>query len=161
MSRQSRIALLATAALIAVGAFLLLRPGDDAVREARTTTSPPPPAATQPGQTAPAPTQPVPTPQPEPEPERDVEPALPVVAFRDGEPVGGVQRLEFRRGDEIAFRLRSDVAEEVHIHGYDRYVELRPGSTRTVRFEATLEGVFEIEMHGSGVQVAELRVAPS
>jgi hypothetical protein len=60
----------------------------------------------------------------------------------------------------VRFRVRSDVAEELHIHGYDRYVDVAPGRTATVSFPASIEGIFEVELHGAGVPLASLRVEP-
>ena len=63
-------------------------------------------------------------------------------------------------GDTVRFRVRSDVPEEVHIHGYDIARDLEPGKTTTVSFKATITGIFEIEFEDSGEQIAELRVQP-
>jgi len=92
-----------------------------------------------------------------PEPAR---PSIPTVVVRDGEPVGGVARLEFSAGERIRFAVRSDVVEEVHVHGYDFEVAVTPGAPARFDFAATIEGLFEVELHGSGVQIAELRVNP-
>ena len=46
------------------------------------------------------------------------------------------------------------------MHGYDRYVDLPAGKTVTESFKASITGIFEIELHGSGEQIAELRVDP-
>src|SRR3982751_159118 len=44
---------------------------------------------------------------------------VPTTCNRNGEPVGGIKQLEYDAGDEIRFEVKSDVADEVHIHGYD------------------------------------------
>ena len=36
-----------------------------------------------------------------------------------GKPVGGVQRLSVEKGDRVRFVVRSDVGDEIHVHGYD------------------------------------------
>jgi hypothetical protein len=63
-------------------------------------------------------------------------------------------------GDTVRLAFRSDAAGEVHIHGYDRYVDLRAGRTVRSRFPAELEGIFEVEDHRSGALLATLRVEP-
>lgn len=73
---------------------------------------------------------------------------------------GEVVKISVRRGEMVRFRARSETADELHIHGYDRLVELPAGETVRYQFKASLEGVFEIELHGSGEQLAELRVDP-
>jgi hypothetical protein len=88
------------------------------------------------------------------------EASVPTVTVRDGEPAGGVEELEYEAGDRIRFRVRSNVADEVHVHGYDVTKEVPAGGSATISFPAEIEGIFEVEMHGSGAQIAELRVNP-
>ncbi|MFY9488588.1 MAG: hypothetical protein WAP35_07845 [Solirubrobacterales bacterium] len=73
---------------------------------------------------------------------------------------GSVKEISVSNGETVRFRARSDSADELHIHGYDKYVKLPPGKTATYSFKANIEGVFEIELHGTGEIVAELRVTP-
>jgi hypothetical protein len=73
---------------------------------------------------------------------------------------GKVRKLTYDQGDTVRFRVRSDKAEEVHIHGYDIKKELEPGETATVSFKASITGIFEIEFEGSATQIAELKVEP-
>ena len=80
--------------------------------------------------------------------------------MRDRAPVGDPPTLEFDSGDTIRLRFRSNVAEQVHIHGFDRYVDVPAGGTKTDRFEASIEGIFEVEAHGSGELLAKLRIDP-
>lgn len=82
------------------------------------------------------------------------------IVVRDGEPVGGVAELEYSAGDQIRFRVRSNVADEVHVHGYDVSEEVPAGGSATLSFPADLEGIYEVELHGSEQQIAELRVNP-
>lgn len=90
----------------------------------------------------------------------DGEAAGPTVVVRNGEPVGGVQELEYSAGDEVRFRVESDVADEVHVHGYDLMEEVPAGGTVSFEFPAELEGIFEVELEGRKEQIAELRVNP-
>lgn len=85
---------------------------------------------------------------------------VPTITIRDGEPAGGVKELEYEAGDRIRFRVRSNVADEVHVHGYDVTEEAPAGGSATLSFPAEIEGIFEVELHGSGAQIAELRVNP-
>ncbi|MEV0199881.1 hypothetical protein [Nonomuraea sp. NPDC050691] len=66
--------------------------------------------------------------------------------------------LEARRGQTVAVTVTSDVADELHVHGYDRTAELRPGQPVTVRFRADLTGVFEVETHRSGLVLTQVAV---
>lgn len=85
---------------------------------------------------------------------------VPTIEVRDGEPVGGVQTLEYSAGDEVRFRVSSDAAEEIHVHGYDIAKEVPAGGTIELDFPADLEGIYEVELEGLGVEIAELRVNP-
>lgn len=85
---------------------------------------------------------------------------VPTIEVRDGEPVGGIQTLEFSAGEEIRFRVSSDTAEEIHVHGYDIAKDVPAGGTIEFDFPAELEGIYEAELEGLGVQIAELRINP-
>jgi hypothetical protein len=87
-------------------------------------------------------------------------PVVPAIVVRDGAPVGGVQELSFEAGERIRFDVRSDSADELHVHGYDVERALPAGRTVRVDFPASIEGLFEAELHGSGEQIAELRIEP-
>ena len=50
-----------------------------------------------------------------------------VVTIRGGEPVGGIVRAEANKGDPVVVIVRSDVADEVHVHGYDLMADVAPG----------------------------------
>lgn len=92
--------------------------------------------------------------------EESKKPATPTIVVRNGEPVGGVQELEYDAGDEIRFRVSSNQADEVHVHGYDVEEEIPAGGSATLAFPADIEGIFEVELHESETQIAELRVNP-
>ena len=84
----------------------------------------------------------------------------PTVVVRDGKPVGGVAELEFSAGDQIRFNVKSDVADEVHVHGYDLAQNVPAGGEVSFDFPADIEGIFEVELEGRKEQIAELRVNP-
>jgi hypothetical protein len=60
----------------------------------------------------------------------------------------------------VRFRVRSPAAEEIHVHGYDRYLDVPAGKTVNVSFKADITGIFEVELHGSGEPIAQLKVEP-
>jgi len=82
------------------------------------------------------------------------------IIVRNGEPVGGVQELEYSAGEQVRFTVRSDVAEEIHVHGYDLMKDVPAGGSVSFSFPAEIEGIFEVELEGQGEQIAELRVNP-
>lgn len=85
---------------------------------------------------------------------------VPTIVVRHGEPVGGVEELEYDSGDQIRFEVSSDVAEEIHVHGYDLMQDVAAGGVASFDFPAEIEGIFDVELEGSGEQIAELRVNP-
>jgi hypothetical protein len=74
--------------------------------------------------------------------------------------VAGVRRLTVAKGEIVRFRVTSDVAEEVHVHGYDLLRPVGPGRPASFRFPATLEGIFEVGLEGAGQEILSLRVQP-
>jgi hypothetical protein len=93
-------------------------------------------------------------------PSGDGRPSIETIVVRDGEPVGGIAELEYDAGEQVRFRVSSNEADEVHVHGYDVGEEILAGGTATISFPADIEGIFEVELHGSEKQIAELRVNP-
>ena len=85
---------------------------------------------------------------------------VPTIVVRNGEPVGGVEELEYSAGEEIRFRVSSDEAEEIHVHGYDLSKDVPAGGTVEFDFPAELEGIYEAELEELGVQIIELRINP-
>jgi hypothetical protein len=74
--------------------------------------------------------------------------------------VKGPRQLAADVGEEVVFTVKTDTAEEVHVHGYDTTVEVKPGETATVRLQADIPGVFEVELEEAGLQLTQLRVSP-
>jgi hypothetical protein len=87
-------------------------------------------------------------------------PSLPTIVVRGGKPVGGVEELEFDAGETVRFAVRSDATDELHVHGYDIERPLPANRTVRIEFPASIEGIFEAELHESDEQIAELRINP-
>jgi Cu/Zn superoxide dismutase len=85
---------------------------------------------------------------------------VPTVTIRNGEAVGGIADLEYSAGEDVRFEVTSDVADEVHVHGYDLMEEVPAGGTVSFDFPAEIEGIFEVELEGRKTQIAELTVNP-
>ena len=82
------------------------------------------------------------------------------ITVRNGKPAGGVKELSYDSGERVRFVVTSDVADEVHVHGYDVSKDVPAGGSVRFSFPAKLEGVFEVELEELGEQIAELRVSP-
>ena len=66
---------------------------------------------------------------------------------------------ELRLGEQVVLRVSSDVAEEVHVHGYDLEQAVPAGGSADIPLTASIPGVFEVELHESGKALYQLRVA--
>lgn len=66
--------------------------------------------------------------------------------------------ITVNRGDTVTLRVTSDQAMELHIHGYDREIELEPGVPTTEAFEAETEGRFAIENEETHTELGTLTV---
>ena len=152
-ARSLTVAVLAVA--LAAGLFLLLREdgGDDPAAnpagETNTGTGSHPSAAAPGDGSTPGPgTKPPPKPQ------------VATILVEGGEPLGGIQELEFTKGERIRFVVRSDVADHVHLHGYDVFRDVPAGGEVEFDVPATIEGVFEVELEDRVVPLAEVTVNP-
>lgn len=161
MSRGLRAAfVLGPVVAAAVIAFLVLQRGDDGAD---------PGSTTQPAVTAAPATEPAGAPivetaatgtQDGTSVETATEPPPVSIRVEGGEPVGGPARIVVRKDDVVRFVVTSDVGDEVHVHGYDISKSVGPGRRASFRFPAEIEGIFEIELEGLGIEVASLVVQP-
>lgn len=78
--------------------------------------------------------------------------------FAGGSVVGGVSRHDVAVGSPVEVVVTSDVADEVHLHGYDKLVDVPAGGTATLSFVPDVPGVFEVELHGQQTLLAMLEV---
>ncbi|MDX6261981.1 MAG: hypothetical protein QOH84_3669 [Kribbellaceae bacterium] len=67
--------------------------------------------------------------------------------------------IKVKAGQTVLVTAISDADEELHIHGYDKELELSPGKPASVKFTANMKGTFEVETHKSGKLVAKLVVS--
>jgi hypothetical protein len=149
-NRSAGLAIAGLAIVAAVVLFIVLSGGDDSDGGDDTTV-----AQTTTTETTDSGGDQTTTTTTKPKPDR---PEVPTVVVKDGEPVGGVQQLEFAEGDEMRFVVESDIEDEVHMHGYDVTEVVAPGAPAKFNVEATIPGVFELELHHAVTQIAEIEV---
>lgn len=75
--------------------------------------------------------------------------------------VKGPRQLSATVGEEVVFTVTADTADEVHVHGYDETFPVKPGQATTVRLQADIPGVFEVELEEAHLQLTQLRVSSS
>lgn len=150
LSNVQRLAIVVGAILVLVVAYVVFSGGsDDAKKD-----------ATQPAATQPSSTQSTETSGTETATEPAAPAAPPTVRVVDAKPQGGVKKLNFNKGEQIRFRIVSDTADEIHVHGYDLMKDVAKGGSVTFSFKGSIDGRFVVELEGHGEQIAELDVAP-
>ncbi len=140
----------ATAIVVAIVLFAVLRPKGDNDATTTPTTSTAPTTQTTPTVTTPVVPQP-----PQPPPTARVR-----VTIKNGLPQGGPARITVAKGRRVELVVRSDVADEVHVHGYNLMRDVAPGDPVTIAFRATIVGTIEAELEGRGVQIATITTKP-
>ena len=80
------------------------------------------------------------------------------VQVAGGQVTGDTGRVPVAAGTHVTLVITSDVADEAHLHGYDREAELAPGRPAEIAFDATIPGVFEVELHEAGTVLLTLQV---
>ena len=88
------------------------------------------------------------------------QPTVVRIVLVDGSPQGGIVRESVAKGERVVLAVTSDVADEVHLHGYDVSRDIAAGGTVRLPFTAKLPGRFEVELEERGVQIAEITVTP-
>lgn len=75
----------------------------------------------------------------------------------NGKPVGGVKTVEVPQGQTFSLVVTSAVADEVHLHGYDKHVDVAAGGTATITQQAAIPGEVIAELEGSGTTLVRIR----
>lgn len=139
------------AGTVLVGALLTACASADETASTRPTTT-----STSTGSTAPttAPASPAVTPPPTPsEQVRTI-----TVSIRDGDVDPPPGRVRVAQGETVRLMVTSDVADELHVHGYELEARLNPGKPATIEFTADQTGLFEVETHESEQVLFQLQV---
>ncbi|MCE2528489.1 MAG: hypothetical protein J4G11_01300 [Acidimicrobiia bacterium] len=93
-------------------------------------------------------------------PTTEAGPGGPVIdlVITDGSVDGGVRRVSVRIGETVTLRVDGNTSGEVHVHGYDLYIHLDEGQGQ-LTFEASIPGVFEVELERDHTLVLQLEVS--
>jgi hypothetical protein len=80
---------------------------------------------------------------------------------KTGQPNGGIKHLTVKKNGTVDFTVTTAIPDEVHLHGYDIEKESPAGKPVRLNFKASMDGVFEVEVHKpTANQIAELEVQP-
>jgi heme/copper-type cytochrome/quinol oxidase subunit 2 len=80
------------------------------------------------------------------------------VTVRGGRVTPPTHRVKVRRGQTVRLRVTSDVADEVHVHGFDLKKDVGAGQTATIEFVADQPGLDEVELESAGLQLVQLEI---
>jgi FtsP/CotA-like multicopper oxidase with cupredoxin domain len=131
MSGGRRAVVIIVGAVVAVGAFLLLRPGDDKNSNKTSTTTKTPTLA-----------------------------PVKKIQIKGGKAEGGLAEISAHKGDTVRFQVSTDKNYEIHLHGYNVAKNATTTTPASFQLKATETGIFEIEIEDTGTQIAELKVEP-
>jgi hypothetical protein len=67
-------------------------------------------------------------------------------------------RIEVAKGNLVRITVTSDVADELHVHGYDRSLVLPAGAPASLELRVDRTGLFEVETHSSHLVLFQLVV---
>lgn len=81
------------------------------------------------------------------------------VEIAGGEVLGGPPAVAVELGSIVRLAVTVDVEDHVHVHGYDLFADVGPGSPAEIVFSADVPGVFEIELEESHLLLAEIEVS--
>ncbi len=81
------------------------------------------------------------------------------LTIADGVTTDGVREWEVPLGSTVSIRIDADAAHEVHVHGYDVFLDTTPGGTAELNLVADIPGQFEVEIESTGQLIAELVVS--
>jgi hypothetical protein len=135
----------APVALAAVAALSLGCSPSDQPSDIQTTTAAPAPPRTTTEATTPASTS----------------AATPVISVTvaGGQVTPAPAPVEVKLGTTVVIEITSDVADEAHVHGYDRLVPLEPGTPARLELVADQPGQFDVELENGQQLLFVLRVA--
>jgi len=69
------------------------------------------------------------------------------------------RRVKVPLDSTVRLEVTADRADEVHLHGYDRKVDIEPGRPAVLEFTADVPGVFEVELEEASLKLVELQVS--
>ncbi|HEY3239515.1 MAG TPA: hypothetical protein VGL92_08130, partial [Acidimicrobiia bacterium] len=70
----------------------------------------------------------------------------------------GFRREQVPLGTPVVVRVTSDTADEVHLQGYERKVDVAAGGTAEIAFTPDVPGVFVVELVEDRLKLLELEI---
>jgi plastocyanin len=83
-----------------------------------------------------------------------------LIRVEGGVKVEGPDTISVAQGEVVSFEVVADVADEVHVHGYDLFFETVPEVPLRVEFIADATGIFEVELEETHLALVNIEVTP-
>lgn len=80
------------------------------------------------------------------------------IVYANGKVTGDTGRLRVKVGSKVTISVRSDVADVIHLHGYDITAKVAAGGAELLTFNARIPGVFALELEKLGKELAKVQV---
>jgi len=74
--------------------------------------------------------------------------------------VSGPETITVTQGDNVVIKITADEDEELHLHGYDKSIDLEKDKEGQLAFPATVSGRFAYELEHSKTDIGALEVQP-
>lgn len=82
------------------------------------------------------------------------------LGLKNGRLVSGPAVLQVKAGDRITLKIASNTSDELHVHGYDLRLRIKPEEVVTLDFTANRTGRFGLELHRAHAELGALEVYP-
>lgn len=83
-----------------------------------------------------------------------------VLTIHKNKLISGPDPITVTEGEIVTITIFADKTEELHLHGYNKMIELSASSPAVLRFVANLTGHFEYELEQEKVTIGALDVLP-
>jgi plastocyanin len=77
-----------------------------------------------------------------------------------GRVVSGPSVVKVTQGDRVRLGVTVDAADELHLHGYNLHLNLKPGQRAQLDFVAGKSGRFTYELHHADLELGAIEVYP-
>ena len=81
------------------------------------------------------------------------------ITYAGGKVTGTSSLVKVKLNSRVAIVVTSDVADEVHFHGYNKSADVAKGGTVTIVFKATASGRYIVELEKLGRRLVTLQIS--
>lgn len=82
------------------------------------------------------------------------------LTVKDGKVIAGSGDITVSQGDTVSLTVTNDKDEEVHLHGYNKMVDVKAGEPGTITFVANASGRFPFELEDEKIELGAISVMP-